>query len=88
MTLREDNDGTIKVAYGDATTKRLKHVELRHFYIKQLIKKGLVTVKPVATADNVADVFTKPLNREKFSRYVGMLGLVLSMTQTERGVLQ
>ena len=39
----------------------MKHVERRHLYVRELVENGRLRVPFVRTADNLADLFTKPL---------------------------
>ena len=40
---------------------RMKHVERRHFFVRDMVEKMEVTVPLVKTTENWADFFTKPL---------------------------
>ena len=40
----------------------MKHVERRHFFVRDMVEKGEIEVPFVPTADNVADFFTKPMH--------------------------
>ncbi len=44
--------------------KRMKHLEIQHLWIQQLIRNGLVRVGKVSTRVNVADILTKHVSRE------------------------
>ena len=44
----------------------MKHVERRHFYVRELVEDGLLTVPYVSTTSNMADFFTKPLAAAQF----------------------
>lgn len=57
-----DNQGAIMVANTDSV-KRLKHIDIRFHYIKELIKKGKLILKYIKTEDQIADMFTKALNK-------------------------
>ena len=39
----------------------------RHFYIRELVEEGRLTVPFVCSADNLADFFTKPLAPAPFT---------------------
>ena len=45
---------------------KLKHVDRRHFFIRELVEDGKLRVSFVRTDDNVADLFTKPLTGRRF----------------------
>ena len=44
----------------------MKHVERRHFFIREAVEDMRVRVPFVRTVDNVADFFTKPLPSKQF----------------------
>jgi hypothetical protein len=56
-----DNQGTKGLAANDVTNGVSKHIAIRHFFIRDLVKDGSITVGFVPTTDNVADLMTKAL---------------------------
>ena len=46
-----------------------KHIARRDLFIRELVERKVITMKYVATADNVADVLTKPLGRDMFVKH-------------------
>ena len=44
----------------------MKHVERRHFFVRELVQNGKLNVTYISTDDNVADIFTKPLATKRF----------------------
>ena len=61
-----DNSAAIDVAYNPEHHGRMKHVERRHFFIRELVEDHKIRVPFVSTVDNLADFFTKPLHSRKF----------------------
>jgi hypothetical protein len=55
---------------------RSKHIEIRYYYIRDMVQRGAVRLQFVITEDQVADVFTKPLSRTKFEYLWDKLGVV------------
>ena len=47
-----------------------KHIEIRHHFIRDHVQSGDILVKFVCTDDNLADLFTKPLNADRFWKLV------------------
>ena len=43
----------------------LRHIVLRHEYIRQLISDGIITVVYVRSSSNLADPLTKGLSRDR-----------------------
>ena len=57
----EDNQPCLHIAHNPVTSGRTKHVNLRYHWIRQHIKSGAIDVKWCATAEMLADLFTKIL---------------------------
>jgi hypothetical protein len=55
---------------------RSKHIEIRYYYIRDMVQRGAVMLQFVTTEDQVANVFTKPLLRTKFEYFRVKLGVV------------
>ena len=56
----------IALAYNPENHDKVKHVERRHFFIREKVEDGLLSVPYVRTVDNIADIFTKSLPKETF----------------------
>ena len=54
---------------------RTKHIDLRHHFICEAVEDGKIQVKYIPMDDNVSDIFTKPLLRPKFTKFMESLGL-------------
>ena len=59
VSLGVDNTGARSLAYNPEFHQRTKHIERRHFFIRDMVKEGRLTVPFVRSADNLADFFTK-----------------------------
>ena len=66
VNLRSDNKGAIDLAYNPEHHQRTKHIERRHFFIREAVERMEIRVPYVATCDNLADFFTKPLASKQF----------------------
>ena len=51
-----------------------KHIEIRYFYIRDMIQKGAINLHYVSTDEQVVDVPTKPLL--KFEHFRDKIGVV------------
>ena len=40
---------------------RAKHIDIRRFFLQEAVAEGGVSLKPIASEDNLADLLTKPL---------------------------
>ncbi|KFD64059.1 hypothetical protein M514_23769 [Trichuris suis] len=71
----EDNQGCIKVAQSDRCSQRTKHIDVRHHQLRDLCESGIVSLVYCPSSEMPADVLTKPLGKDKFDRYLKLLGL-------------
>jgi hypothetical protein len=75
ITLFMDNAGAISLAHNGFPTARTCHIHIRFDIIKNLIDKDILDVKHVSGVDNIADIFTKPLDKFKFTFFVPQFNL-------------
>ena len=61
-----DNKAAIDSSYNPENHARTKHIDRRHYFIRELVEDGKIVVPFVPTHENVADFFTKPLKASKF----------------------
>ena len=75
LQLREDNQATGLIVQDHRFSERTKHVDVRHFFVREQISEGVLTVAFCSTKNMIADIFTKPLGRIAFLRLRLLLGL-------------
>ena len=63
---------------------KLKHIEIKYHYIRDVVQRGVVKLLYVATEEQIADVLTKPLDRVKFEYFREKLG-VLQIEVSSKG---
>ena len=56
----EDNSGALELARLPKLHPHTKHINLVYHHFKDHVKQGLITIFPIDTADQIADMFTKP----------------------------
>jgi hypothetical protein len=61
-----DNESAIKIACNPCEHSRIKHIDIRHHFLRDHIIKGDVAISHVGTNDQLADIFTKPLDEKRF----------------------
>ena len=61
-----DNKSAIDVAYNPEHHGNMKHVDRRHFFVRELVENHVLRVPFVRTDDNLADFFTKALPPARF----------------------
>ncbi|GJR95669.1 retrovirus-related pol polyprotein from transposon TNT 1-94 [Tanacetum coccineum] len=62
-----DNKGAINLSKNPVQHSRTKHIEIRHHFLRDNVQKGKISIKKVASEDNIVDIFTKPLKRKVFN---------------------
>lgn len=70
-----DNNGSMVLAADPTHHSRSKHIDVKHHFIRERVDEGSVDLWRVPSADNLADIFTKPLPRPAFLRFRDFLGL-------------
>ena len=70
-----DNTGAISLSKFHMTTNRTKHIETKFHLVRENVLAGKIELQTVSTAENVADIFTKPLPRSTFTKHRVSLGL-------------
>ena len=63
--------------------KRLRHIDIRFFFIKDRIKKGDIHLLYCPTEDILADFFTKPLQGKVFTRFRDMIMGIIPVAPIE-----
>jgi Reverse transcriptase (RNA-dependent DNA polymerase)/GAG-pre-integrase domain/Integrase core domain len=62
--IKGDNRGAIALTKNTKEHGKVKHIDIRHHYIRELLQSGTIAMEQVSSADNLADIFTKPLPRD------------------------
>ncbi|GKE28069.1 hypothetical protein Tco_1443453 [Tanacetum coccineum] len=67
VPIMRDNKGAINLSKNPVQYSRTKHIEIRHHFLRDNVQKGNISIEKIASEDNIADIFTKPLKREVFN---------------------
>jgi hypothetical protein len=70
-----DNKSTLALAKNPVFHGRSKHIDTRYHFITESIVKKEIQLKFVKTHYQVADIFTKPLKNDIFSKLRALLGV-------------
>lgn len=73
--LRGDNHGAVDLTKTTKSHSKVKHINIRHHYIRELVTAGELKVEFIRGNENPADIFTKPLARDAHNRYLVELGM-------------
>jgi transposase InsO family protein len=74
-TLFIDNRGAQMLAKNPVNHANTKHIDVRNHFIRECVENGSIVLKSVASADNVADICTKALGKNKIMHFRSMMGL-------------
>jgi hypothetical protein len=74
-TLWCDNEATILQTEDPVYSARMKHIEARYFFLRELSQAGKLVVRHIPSAENLADVFTKALGVCDHARHTESLGV-------------
>lgn len=70
-----DNQGAISLAKNHVTSERNKHIELRHFFLREKVEEKLLTFTYVPSRSNAADIFTKSVQKKVLCDQRSSIGL-------------
>ena len=71
-----DNTSAILITQNPIQHSRTKHMDIRHHFIRDVQQKGKIVLLHVNTEDQLADLFTKPLNDQTSQHLIGELGMI------------
>ena len=82
IPLNVDNTGARNLAYNPELHQRTKHIDRRHFFVREMVESMCISVPYVNTADNLADFFTKPLVPRTF---LSMRDKIMNVPRSDSG---
>ncbi|GKA18043.1 hypothetical protein Tco_0697880 [Tanacetum coccineum] len=75
IPLYYDNISAIALCCNNVQHSRAKHIDVRYHFIKEQVENGIVELYFVWIEYQLADIFTKPLPRERFNFLIEKLGM-------------
>ncbi|GLT28090.1 hypothetical protein SLA2020_030460 [Shorea laevis] len=76
IPIKCDNTSAINLTKNPIQHSRTKHIEIRHHFIKDHVANCDVELLFVDTKNQLADIFTKPLDRDRFFFIRNELGML------------
>ncbi|GJT01873.1 hypothetical protein Tco_0823042 [Tanacetum coccineum] len=70
-----DKKSTISLCCNNVQHSRAKHIDVRYHFIKEQVENGIVELYFVRAEYQLADIFTKPLPRERFNFLIEKLNM-------------
>jgi len=71
-----DNTSAINLTKNSMQHSSTKHIEIRHHFIRDHVNNGDCIIQFVASEKQIAYLFTKPLNKERFNFLWNELGII------------
>lgn len=69
IELNVDNQSAIALIKNGILNKRSKHIDVKFRFIHELVRENIIKIKYCPTNEQLADIFTKPLNTVKFVKF-------------------
>jgi hypothetical protein len=74
--LKIDNQSAIALSKNPVFHDRSKHIELRYHFIRECVEHNRVKIQYIGTSEQLADILTKALGRQRFCELRSKLGVV------------
>jgi hypothetical protein len=71
-----DNESAIYMADNPVEHSRTKHIDIRYHFLRDHQQKGDIEIVYVSTHNQLADIFTKPLDDKTFSKLRNELNIL------------
>jgi hypothetical protein len=70
------SESAIKIVTNSVQHKRTKHIDIRHHFLRDHVGKGDIVMQGVRIDDQLADIFTKPLDETRFCKLRSELNVI------------
>jgi hypothetical protein len=67
--IHQDNKGAIFLEKTHSLKQRTKHIDIKVHYIREKVQDGDITIRYCKTEEMMADIFTKPLNKQGYTKH-------------------
>lgn len=71
-----DNQSAIQLVKNPEYHKRTKHIDIQYHFIREKFENDDIDISYISTDNQIADIMTKPLPRDKFERLRSSLPMV------------
>ena len=68
IPIKCDNSSAINLSKNLIQHSRTKHIKIRHHFLRDHVQKGDIALEFISTEKQLADIFSKPLGEEQFSK--------------------
>jgi hypothetical protein len=71
IVVRVDNAGAIFMSESHSTTEKMKHIDIRHNFVRQYVDEGFLKIIFVKSEGNLSDGYTKNTSIDIYERHHG-----------------
>ena len=71
-----DNKAVISISHNPVQHDKAKHIKMDRHFIKEKIEKGTICMTYIPTREQLADIFTKGLQRSSFEDFIYKLDMI------------
>jgi DNA anti-recombination protein RmuC len=75
MVIHYDNTSAINISKNLVQHSRTKHVDIQHYFIRDLVESREVALTFIPTENQLADILTKPLDGCRFESLRKAIGV-------------
>ena len=75
INLYTDNQSALRLVKNPEFHKRTKHIDIHYHFIREKYEENVIDVMYVPSENQKADIFTKPMPRDRFQRLCDAMGL-------------
>eukprot|EP00253_Pinus_taeda_P012295 PITA_12295 len=71
-----DNTSAIRISKNQVMHSKTKHIPIKFHFVREKVAANVVRLEYVATKEQLANIFTKPLARERFEYFRQQIGVM------------
>ena len=71
-----DSQSAIHLAKNQIYHAKMKHIDVRYHFVREILEEGGVIIQKIRTADNPADMLTKVVAAIKFKLCLDLINIV------------
>ena len=76
IPIKCDNTSAINLSKDPIQYSRTKHIDIRHHFLRDHIQNGDISLEFIDTNNQLVDIFTKPLNKERLNFIKHDIGMI------------
>ena len=71
-----DNESAVKIESNLVQHSRTKHIDIRYHFLRDHVNKRDIKMDGISTEDQLADIFIKPLDENRFCKFRNELNVI------------